>query len=138
MEIRPYLIFKGECQEAIKLYKKAFNTEVSNIMCFSDMPPNSDMQIPEDKKDWIIMATMPFGNNFLRLSDTIGELNDTTTSRIGIIVECSVAEVKQGFNVLAEEGNVGIPLQETFFSPCHGLVYDKFGVMWNFVGQKED
>jgi PhnB protein len=138
MEIRPYLIFKGECQEAIELYKRAFNTDVSNIMRFSDIPqnPNNNMEIPENKKDWIVMATMPFGNNLLSLSDTVGELNDAHTSRIGIIVDCSIDEVKQGFNVLAEEGNVGIPLQKTFFSPCHGLVYDKFGVMWNFVGQE--
>ena len=136
MEIRPYLIFKGECQEAIELYKRAFNSDVSNIMRFSDMSPNPDMQIPEDKKDWVVMATITFGENFLRLSDTIGELNDANTSRIGIIVECAIDEVKQGFNVLAEDGEVGIPLQKTFFSPCHGLVYDKFGVMWNFVGQE--
>jgi PhnB protein len=28
-------------------------------------------------------------------------------------------------------------LQKTFFSPCHGVVFDKFDVMWNFVGQGE-
>ena len=138
MEIRPYLIFKGECQEAIELYEKAFNTKVSNIMRFSDMPLNqeSPMEIPENKTEWVVMATLPLGNNFIRLSDTIGELNDAHTSRIGIIVECSIDEVKQAFRILAEEGNVGIPLQKTFFSPCHGLVYDKYGVMWNFVGQE--
>ncbi|MGZ7210357.1 MAG: hypothetical protein ACXVHV_10785 [Methanobacterium sp.] len=36
MEIRPYLIFKGECQEAIELYERAFNTKVLSIMRFSE------------------------------------------------------------------------------------------------------
>ena len=139
MEIRPYLIFKGECQEAIDLYKRAFKTEVSEIMRFSDIPqdPDNPMPIPDDQTDWVVMSTMPFGDNFIRLSDTIGELNDVSTSRISIAVETSVEEVKHAFPILAEEGNIGIPLQETFFSPCHGVVYDKFGVMWTFVGQAE-
>lgn len=140
MQIRPYLIFKGECQEAIELYKKAFETEVSEIMRFSDIPQNPDnpMPISDSQKNWVVMATLPFGDNFMRLSDTIGELNDAPTERISIAVETSVDEVKHAFAVLAEEGNVGIPLQQTFFSPCHGVVKDKFGVMWTFVGQAEE
>ncbi len=71
MEIRPYLIFKGECQEAIELYKKAFESEVSEIMQFSDLPqdPGNPVQIPENQKEWVVMATLPFGDNFMRLSD---------------------------------------------------------------------
>ena len=139
MEIRPYLIFKGECQEAIELYKRAFKTEVAEIMRFSDIPqdPDNPVQIPDNQKDWIVMATLPFGDNFMRLSDTIGELNDVSTERISIAVETSIDEVKHAFPILAEEGNVNAPLHETFFSPCHGIVRDKFGVMWVFVGRDQ-
>jgi PhnB protein len=34
MQIRPYLTFKGECQEAIELYKRAFKIEKAEIMRF--------------------------------------------------------------------------------------------------------
>lgn len=67
-----------------------------------------------------------------------GELNDTPIERISIAVETSVDEVKHVFTVLSEEGIVGIPLQQTFFSPCQWVVKDKFGVMWTFVGLAED
>ena len=83
------------------------------------------------------MATLPFGDNFMRLSDTSGELNDVSTERISIAVETSIDEVKHAFPILAEEGNVNAPLHETFFSPCHGIVRDKFGVMWVFVGRDQ-
>lgn len=59
MEVRPYITFKGECSEAIKLYEKAFDSKVSEIMRFSDMPPENPMPIPEDKKSWVVMATLP-------------------------------------------------------------------------------
>jgi PhnB protein len=139
MQIRPYLTFKGECQEAIELYKRAFKIEESEIMRFSDMPPNPENPpIPDSRKNWILQATLPFGDNFIRMSDTFGELNDAPTERISIVVESSVDIVKHSFAVLSEEGNVSMPLQETFFSPSYGVVHDKFGVMWTFAGLPED
>jgi PhnB protein len=37
------------------------------------------------------------------------------------------------FNALAEGGNVQMPLGKTFFSPCFGVVQDKYGVNWMVV-----
>ena len=135
MQIRPYLTFKGECEKAIELYKGAFKIEELEIMRFSDMPssPDNPMKIPDSQKNWILQATLPFGDNFIRMSDTFGEFNDATTDKIGIVVESSVEVVKYAFAVLSEEGNVHMPLQETFFSPAYGIVYDKFGIMWNLA-----
>jgi PhnB protein len=139
MQIRPYLTFKGECQEAIELYKRAFKIEESEIMRFSEIPQNPENPpIPDNQKNWILQATLPFGDNFIRMSDTIGELNDAPTERISIVVETSVDIVKHAFEVLSEEGKIKMPLQETFFSPSYGVVLDKFGVMWNFAAMPDD
>jgi PhnB protein len=140
MQIRPYLTFKGECQEAIELYSRAFKMEASEIMRFSDIPqsPDNPMTIPESQKNWILQATIPFGDNFMRLSDCLGELNDAPSERVSIAVECGIDKVKHAFAILSKDGKVGIPLQQTFFSLCHGVVIDKFGVMWNFVALAEN
>lgn len=139
MQIRPYLTFKGECEEAIGLYKRAFKSQEAEIMRFSDLPedPKNPMQIPDSQKNWILQATLPFGDNFIRMSDSIREFNDASTDRIGIVVETSVDIVKNAYEVLAEEGNVSMPLQETFFSPAYAIVYDKFDVMWNLAAMPE-
>jgi uncharacterized glyoxalase superfamily protein PhnB len=79
---------------------------------------------------------LPFGDNFIRVY-TFGELNDEPTERISIVVESGVDIVKYAFDVLSEEGNVSIPLQETFLVLI-GVVHDKFGVMWTFAGLSED
>jgi PhnB protein len=109
-------------------------------MRFSDLPPSPDnpMTIPDSQKNWVLQATIPFGDNFMRMSDTFGEFNDSPTDKIGIVVESSVEIVNYAFAVLAEEGNVKMPLQETFFSPSYGIVYDKFGVMWNLAALPEE
>lgn len=136
MQIRPYLNFRGQCAEAVKLYTKAFQTSVKELMRFSDIPPNPNAPtILEEQKNWILQATITFGDHFIRLSDCTQPINESESDRVAIAVECTVDEVKYAFAVLAEEGEVGIPLQQSFFSPCYGVIYDKFGIMWNLVGQ---
>ncbi|MDR2495832.1 MAG: VOC family protein [Tannerellaceae bacterium] len=135
MKIRPYLTYVNNCSEAIELYKRAFRTDTIEYLRMSDMPAGA-FEIPEEYKNRILQATLRLGDDFIRMSDCgpMQELNESETERISIAVETAVDEVKFAFAVLAEEGRVAMPLSETFYSPCAGVVFDKFGVMWNFVG----
>jgi len=40
------------------------------------------------------------------------------------------AEANRVFNALAQNGQVRMPLTKTFWSPCFGMVEDRFGVGW--------
>ena len=131
MEIRPYLSFKGECNDAIALYSRAFHTSVIDMMHYGDVPGGPPVE--EEKKKQVLQATLRFGDNFIRMSDSFGELNDVTSERVAIAVECKEEEVRLAFSVLSEQGKVEMPLQNTFFSPCYGIVVDKYGVMWNLA-----
>ena len=133
MQIRPYLYFRNECNDAIALYSRAFNTNVIEMMRYGDAPGGPP--IPEEKKGQVLQATLRFGDNFIRMSDSFGDINDAESERVAIVVECSEEEVRQAFAVLSEEGRVYMPLQKTFFSPCYGIVVDKYGVMWNLAAQ---
>ena len=136
MKIRPYLTYQGTCAEAVSLYEKAFSASVLQIMRFGDMPADPQNPMPEELKNQIVQVTLRIGDDFIRLSDCPGELNDPESERTSLAVEATVEEVQHGFALLAEEGRIGIPLAETFYSPCAGVVFDKFGVMWNFIAQK--
>ena len=137
MKIRPYLTFPGTCQEAIDLYKKAFRTDIIKIMRFSDIPPNPNFPIPEEFKDQVVQATLKFGDDFIRLSDCgpNHKLNDPESERISLAIEADAEYIKHAFDVLSKDGRIGMELAKTFYSPLAGVVFDKFGVMWNFVGQ---
>ena len=139
MKIRPYLTFDGTCGEAIALYKEAFKAEVLQVMRFGDMPPAPGSSLPEEYKDRILQCTLQMGEDYIRLSDCgPGHvLNDPESERISLAVETDAQAVQHAFDVLSRQGSVGIPLSQTFYSPLAGVVFDKFGVMWNFVAQKE-
>ena len=135
MQIRPYLYFRNECNDAIALYSRAFNTGVIEMMRYGDIPPGGGPPVPEEKKNDVLQATLRFGDNFIRMSDSFGDINDAESERVAIVVECSEEEVRHAFAALSEGGRVYMPLQKTFFSPCYGIVVDKYGVMWNLAAQ---
>jgi len=138
-KVRPYLTFDGECAEAIELYELAFRTKAMQIILFSEIPPSPEFPIPAEYGDRVLQATLPIGGDYIRMSDCGPghTLNDSESERISLAIEASVDLVENAFEVFAEEGRVGIPLAETFYSPCAGVVFDKFGVMWNLVGQNQ-
>ena len=137
MKIRPYLTYQGTCLEAIKLYEKAFNIQATEITSYSDISANPENPVPEGFKDQVVQAILPIGDDFIRLSDCPQELNAPESERISIAVEAPIAEINRAFSVLAEEGRVAIPLAETFYSPLAGVVFDKYGVMWNMIAQSD-
>lgn len=137
MKIRTYLNFDGNCEEAIELYKQAFNAEANPVARFSDMPPNPNFVIPEEFKNRILQCELHVGDDFLRMSDCgpMNPINSADTEKLALCFEGTVEQIQQAFDVLSREGKVGMPLEKTFFSPSHGMVYDKFGIMWSLVAQ---
>jgi len=51
----------------------------------------------------------------------------------GMNVSIHVKDISEGariFNALAENGNVTMPFQQTFWSPGFGMCVDQFGIPW--------
>ena len=42
----------------------------------------------------------------------------------------TVAEANRAFAALADGGQVRMPLTKTFWSPCFGMLTDRFGIGW--------
>jgi len=138
MKERPCLTFNGNCSEAIELYKRAFKTDVTQVIRFEELSPRIQQNIPDDYKKKVMHATMALERKFIRMYDSAPDqvLNAVKMNPNSIMVETNVETVQSAFSVLAEEGRVTMPLSETFYSPCAGAIFDKFGVMWRFAAKK--
>src|SRR4051812_11154118 len=53
MELTPYLIFDGKCEEALKFYEKAFGGKIENLMRWGGSPAEQ-MAV---NKNWVLHAT---------------------------------------------------------------------------------
>ncbi len=127
-EINTYLIFDGNCREAMSFYAKGLGAEV-NLIPFSDMPGDH----PPDAKDRIMHARIAKGSAVLMASDTMPGMPFSKGSNFSVSVNCeNQAEMDPMFQAIADGGKVTMPLQETFWAARFGMLTDKFGINWMF------
>jgi PhnB protein len=131
MAIQPYLFFNGRCDEAIAHYQRALDAKVEMLMRYRESPePAPPGMLPPGSQDKVMHASVRIGDAIVMMSDgrCTGEAKfDGFSLSIAVRDE---ATAKRCFAALAEGGEVRMPLGRTFWSPCFGMVADRFGVGW--------
>lgn len=131
MRISPYVSFSGNCAEAVAFYERAFNVK-AEIMRYKDAPPDNGYQTPEGTENLVMHAQFELGGEIVMLCDTPPEYPVKSGENIAIMVEFDDTDTaKAAFEALKEGGEVGMEIQETFWSKCFGSLTDKFGINWN-------
>lgn len=132
LRLNPYLILDGNAKEAISFYEKALDANVVMVQTFGEMPANPDFPLPESAKDRVAHATLRVGETDLMFSDTFPGQPVQSSNQVQICITTDdVERSKQIYEHLKEGGKVGMPLQETFWSPAYGSLTDQYGVIWS-------
>ncbi|MDP1511117.1 VOC family protein [Paenibacillus sp. CMAA1739] len=125
----PYITMDGNAKEAIEFYEKALDAQLLFVQTFGEMPENPDFPIPAEVKERVGHATLKVGETELMFSDTFPGSPFSSGNQVSICITTdSVEQSQKMFDALQQGGQVGMPLQETHFSPAYGNVTDKFGV----------
>lgn len=128
MKVEPYLFFDGRCEEAIEFYRSAVDAEVMALMRFGESPePEACSGAGADK---VMHANLRIGESVVMVSDGRCEGHPDFQGFALTIPFASEAEARRRFDALSEGGEVQMPLAKTFWSPCFGMVKDRFGVLW--------
>ena len=127
MDINPYIMFSGNCEEAINFYKEALGGEIRQLSRYGDAP----MPIPDDYKKKIMHVSLYLENAMFMASDAHPDAPVPRESNIHLSLNTgNVDDQEKKFNKLAEGGKVTMPLQDTFWGARFGMLTDKFGVNW--------
>ncbi len=131
MQVMPYLIFEGRCEEAIEFYKKAVGARLDEMMRFSEAPepPPPGMVAPGSERK-ILHASFFIGDTMVMASDGYGK---EAASFKGFSLSLNVEtpeEVDRYFNALVDGGQVTMPVGATFWSKRFGMLTDRFGIGW--------
>ena len=137
--VTPNFNFSGNCNEAIDLYEKAFETKVDFILHYSDAKKEDfNKKLTEKQKKYVYHAEMKIGTQRIMFSDIITfKIKKGNTFFLTITFETK-EDVKKAFNTLSEKGKIIIPLRRTTYSSCAGNVIDKFGIRWALMTEQTE
>jgi PhnB protein len=129
-DIQAYLIFDGNCQEAMTFYAKHFEGKL-DLMTFGEAPG----EMPSDAKDRIMHARLTKGPTItLMASDSMPGMAHQVGDNVFISVQCdTVEEIEKFFTSFSEKAKIiKMPLQETFWAQRFAMLTDQFGINWMF------
>ncbi len=127
--IDPYLIFNGNCAEAMRFYERALGAKLEVMMKTSDAP--KEAQVPPGAPDSVLHARLALDGRILMASDDMAGHVYEGMKGFSLSLSCpDVAEGERKFKALAEGGKVTMPFQKTFFSEGFAMLVDRFGTPW--------
>jgi PhnB protein len=132
MKLNPYLMFNGQCEAAFKFYEQSLDGKIEAMMTYGEIPKDSPManQVSPEFHNKIMHVHLTVGNQELMGADSPSEHYEEPK---GFSVSLNIdnpAEAERIFHVLAENGAVQMPLQQTFWANRFGMLVDQFGTPW--------
>lgn len=133
-----YLNFDGNAERAIEFYSEALNANEVKKVKFGDFPQDPNYSMPENEQNMIMESSIEFAGGKIMMSDIPPSMKSVTGELIkgNNILISIVNEDKQTLETyytnLSVGGFVIMPLSDTPWSSCFGMVVDQFGVTWKF------
>jgi PhnB protein len=128
--IAVYLIFDGNCREAMRFYARCFGAELY-MMPYSEAPPTDAFEVSDEAKDRIVHSTLTKGSAVLMAADTLPGMPFQQGNNFSVSITCeSLQEIESLFAALGENGKITMPLQDTFWEAHFGMLIDQFDIQW--------
>lgn len=131
--VTPYLMFAGDCEEALNFYKTAVDADVKDILYFKDSPDPVPAECMKDGLENKVMHSWFIVHGTPVFATDGGAMGGETQDFKGFALTLTVgseAEVDRLMGNLSAGGQTVMPAGKTFFSPRYGMVKDKYGITW--------
>ena len=124
----PYIVFSGDCREALMFYTTVFQGEVTALQTFGEAP----VDFPKESKDRIFDSEFKAGNIHFKASDDSppNQIVSKGTNFSLFVYFSDTKFKKNAFDKLAKGGSVLFPLGDNF-----GMLKDKYGIQWMFTNK---
>jgi len=135
LQVTPGLGFKGQCNQAIELYQKAFGAQIVEKINYSQADPK-DFKCKPEEKDYIFYSEMAIGNHIISLGDDsdggLGKMGKT--SDMSLLIEFDTVEkLNAAYTVIAEGATIITPMTSSTYCTGYVSLVDKFGIHWDLM-----
>lgn len=136
MPYHPYLAFAGNCREAFTRYQEIFGGDLT-LLTTADAPPDAGPPPPGVAADAIMHAALVSGDALLMGADDMsGSFKGGVSGMCVNYATADANDAKRVFDALAANGDVQMPIGETFYSPAFGMCTDRFGTPWMVMAEQ--
>jgi PhnB protein len=131
MKLYTQLNFGGNCEEAFRFYEEHLGGKITMMMTQSQAPG-----APSGAGNAIIHARMNIGDTVLIGNDVPGNVFQKMRSVYMYLSLDSAEEAERVHKLLAEGGEMFMPLEETFYASRFSMLRDRFGVSWSIIHER--
>lgn len=135
MKIEPFLIFDGDCSDAIAFYMKVFDGAQAKVQTYGDAKEHLAKEHKKITPRWadkIMHASfaLPDGSKIM-LCDRLENVEFHEGNSSALALEFATQEeLDKVFNELSKDGTIDVPLQKMFWHAMYGEITDKFKKRW--------
>ena len=128
MQLHTYLNYGGNCEQAFKFYEQHLGGKITMLMRHGEQPDASN--VPAEWKNAVLHARMDLGGTELLGADIPPDRFQPIRSAYLTLTLGSDAEADRVFALLADGGQIFMPMQDTFFASRFAMLRDRFGTSW--------
>ena len=128
MQMTTYLSFCGECEAAFKFYAECLDGKLGGIFRYAGTSLAG--QVPADWQDKVMHGSVTIGEQILMGGDVAPEGYQKPKGFTLSLQIKSTTQAERIFRLLAKDGMVVMPLEETFWADRFGMIVDRFGIPW--------
>lgn len=135
--LTPNIHFRGNCYEAIQVYKDVFDLEVKILEKNKDANP-SDYIADEKHTDHVYHAEVLLSGDRIIMSDILDDEHIPGHSVSLVVTFESAPEVKKSYGMLEDGATIIHELQTTTYSSCFVSLIDRFGIRWELMTEQTE
>jgi PhnB protein len=135
MKLYTHLNFGGNCEEAFRFYEKHLGGKITMMMRQSDLPAHVQPP-PGSGANAVIHARMTVAGVELIGNDVPPRYFKPVRSSYLYLAVDSAEAADKIYGVLAEGGEVRMPMAETFYATRFAQLRDRFGTLWTIIHER--
>jgi len=134
MKLYTHLNFGGNCEAAFRFYEKHLDGTITMLMKQSQLPPQ--VKAPPGSENAVVHARMTIAGVELIGNDVPPDRFKPVRSSYLYLAVDSAEHAEKVYAVLAEGGEVGTPIAQTFFASRFAQLRDRFGTLWTIIHER--
>jgi len=133
MKVDTYLNYGGNCEQAFRFYVEHLGAKLGMIHRWDQMP-GAPKNVPPGMEKSVLHARIDLGGATIMGADVPG-FQPIRSAYLSISVDSS-AEAERIHALLAEGGEIFMPMAETFFAHRFSMLRDRFGTSWMIIHER--